>query len=108
MKEKKVSTIFNMNDPQLIKEGMEYESFRRGLFCYFAQEKTFKKLMWLYAFIATVTACVVGLHNLSNPDFPAYFTSLLDLKVPNMMLLVYASSAMQFYMVGLCVVHVGK
>lgn len=66
------STIFNMNDPQLIKEGMEYESFRRGLFCFHAQEKTFRKLMWMYAFIATITSCVVGLHNLSNPGTAIY------------------------------------
>lgn len=97
-----------MADPQLLKEGMEYESFRRGLFCYAAQERTFKKLMWLYSFIATITASVVGLHNLCNPEFPAYVTSLMDPKADFYPFVVYASSAIQFYMVGLCVLHVGS
>lgn len=74
------------------------------------QERTFKKLLWMYTFITLTTSVVVGVHNLSNPEFPAYFTSLFDQKKPelNVILLTYASSAVQFYMVGLCIIHVGE
>lgn len=99
-----------MSDPKLIKEGMEYDDFRRGLFCYYSQERTFKKLLWMYTFITLITSVVVGLHNLLNPDFPAYFTSLFDQKKPelNVILLNYVSAAIEFYMVGLCIIHVGE
>jgi len=105
-KEKKVSSLYNMDDPKLLKEGIEYDNFRRGLFCYYAQNKTFKRLLWMYAMIASVTAGVVSIHNLTEPSFPAYFTSLLD-PHQNNDLFIYASAGIQFYMVGLCVLHIG-
>jgi hypothetical protein len=101
-KDSKVSTIF---DSKLEKEGMEYDSFRRGLFCYWAQMKTFRKLIKMYIVISLVTAAVVSCHNIAVPQFPAYITSLYE-KCPQP--IMFASAAFQFYMVALCIIHVGS
>lgn len=39
---------------------MEYDSFRRGMFCYWAQMKTFNKLIRLYIVVVLVTSSVVS------------------------------------------------
>ena len=56
---------------------MEYDDFRRGMYCYWAQMKTFNKLLKMYMFVTLFTACVVALHNVMCPQFPAYVTSLM-------------------------------
>jgi len=57
---------------------MEYDDFRRSMYCYWAQMKTFNKLVKMYIFICLFTALVVAAHNVTNPQFPAYVTSLSE------------------------------
>ena len=89
-------------------EPMEYDSFRRGLFCYYAQQKTFRKLLYMYIFISLTTAGVVAVHNMLTPKFPAYFTWLLNEQDPMFPIYVYISCAYEFYMVALTIFHIGS
>jgi hypothetical protein len=59
----------------------------------------------MYCVITLITALVVSAHNLSNPQFPAYVTSLMENSPPG---LLYASTALEFYMVSLCILHTGS
>lgn len=58
----------------------------------------------MYMFVTLFTGCVVALHNVMVPHFPSYVTSLVE-DSPIYVLII--SSAVEFYMISLCILHTG-